>query len=97
MPAPALTGPQSLREGLKLVLSPGLRLFVLLPLSINVVLFCGLIYFAVHQVELLVDPFMPTLPPWLSLLTYIRWPLFVALLLLMARVTSPMVAHLIAA
>lgn len=35
MPAPVLSGPQYLREGLKLVLSPGLRLFVLLPLAIN--------------------------------------------------------------
>ena len=38
MPAPALSGPQYLREGLKLVLSPGLRLFVLLPLAITGVL-----------------------------------------------------------
>ena len=43
MPAPVLSGPQYLREGLKLVLSPGLRLFVLLPLVINLVLFVGLI------------------------------------------------------
>ena len=43
MPAPVLTGPQYLSEGLKLVLSPGLRLFVLLPLTINLVLFIGLI------------------------------------------------------
>ena len=49
MPAPALSGPQYLREGLKLVLSPGLRLFVLLPLAINLVLFVGLIYFAGHH------------------------------------------------
>ena len=38
MPAPVLSGPQYLREGLKLVLSPGLRLFVLLPLAITGVL-----------------------------------------------------------
>jgi hypothetical protein len=30
MPAPVLSGPQYLREGLKLVFSPSLRLFVLL-------------------------------------------------------------------
>ena len=41
MPAPVLSGPQYLREGLTLVLSPGLRLFVLLPLLINLVLFVG--------------------------------------------------------
>ncbi|MEX5669984.1 sulfate transporter CysZ, partial [Pseudomonas neuropathica] len=42
MPAPVLSGPQYLREGLRLVLSPSLRLFVLLPLAINLVLFVGL-------------------------------------------------------
>mgnify|MGYP007007632725 CR=1 FL=1 len=46
MPAPALSGPQYLREGLKLVLSPSLRLFVLLPLAINLVLFVGFLPFA---------------------------------------------------
>ena len=35
MQAPVLSGPQYLREGLKLVLSPNLRLFVLLPLAVN--------------------------------------------------------------
>ena len=50
MPAtPVLTGPQYLKEGLRLVLSPGLRLFVLLPLAINLILFVGLIYVAVQQ------------------------------------------------
>lgn len=97
MPAPALTGPQYLREGLKLVLSPGLRLFVLLPLSINVVLFCGLIYLAVHQFELWVDTFMPTLPHWLSFLSYILWPLFVVLVLLIVFFTFTVVANIIAA
>ncbi|WP_412072143.1 EI24 domain-containing protein, partial [Pseudomonas fluorescens] len=52
MPAPVLSGPQYLREGLKLVLSPSLRLFVLLPLVINLLLFVGLIYLAGHQFSL---------------------------------------------
>lgn len=43
MQAPVLSGPQYLREGLKLVLSPNLRLFVLLPLAVNLLLFGGLI------------------------------------------------------
>ena len=79
MQAPVLSGPQYLREGLKLVLSPNLRLFVLLPLAVNLLLFGGLIYFAGHQFSLWVDALMPSLPSWLSFLTYILWPLFVAL------------------
>jgi CysZ protein len=97
MPAPALSGPQYLREGLKLVLSPGLRLFVLLPLAINLILFSGLIYLAVHQFEMWVDTFMPTLPHWLSFLNYILWPLFVVLVLLMVFFTFTMIANVIAA
>ncbi|MCO8168176.1 sulfate transporter CysZ [Pseudomonas sp. 21LCFQ02] len=97
MPAPALTGPQYLAEGLKLILSPGLRLFVLLPLSINLLLFGGLVYLAVHQFGMWVDTFMPTLPDWLSFLSYILWPLFVLLVLLMVFFTFTMLANIIAA
>ena len=97
MPAPALSGPQYLREGLKLVLSPGLRLFVLLPLAINLVLFVGLIYFAGHQFSLWVDSLMPTLPHWLGFLNYLLWPLFVVLVVLMVFFTFTMLANIIAA
>ncbi|MCF1486276.1 sulfate transporter CysZ [Pseudomonas sp. AA27] len=97
MQAPVLSGPQYLREGLKLILSPSLRLFVLLPLAVNLLLFGGLIYFAGHQFSLWVDTLMPTLPDWLSFLTYILWPLFVALVLLMVFFTFTLLANIIAA
>lgn len=97
MQAPVLSGPQYLREGLKLVLSPNLRLFVLLPLAVNLLLFGGLIYFAGHQFGLWLDALMPTLPDWLSFLSYILWPLFVALLVLMVFFTFTLVANIIAA
>lgn len=97
MQAPVLSGPKYLREGLKLVLSPNLRLFVLLPLAVNLLLFGGLIYFAGHQFSLWVDALMPSLPSWLSFLTYILWPLFVALVVLMVFFTFTLVANIIAA
>lgn len=97
MPPPVLCGPHYLRHGLKLVLSPGLRLFVLLPLSINLVLFVGLIYFAGREFSLWVSQLIPTLPGWLSFLNYILWPLFMVLILLMVFFTFTMVANIIAA
>ncbi|NIE74021.1 sulfate transporter CysZ [Pantoea sp. Ap-967] len=97
MQAPVLSGPQYLREGLKLVLSPNLRMFVLLPLAVNLLLFGGLIYFAGHEFSLWLDALMPTLPGWLSFLSYILWPLFVALLVLMVFFTFTLVANVIAA
>ena len=94
---PVLSGPQYLRQGLSLVLSPGLRLFVLLPLLINLVLFIGLIVLAVQQFSQWVDYFMPSLPDWLAFLEYLLWPLFVALVLLIVFFTFTLLANLIAA
>jgi CysZ protein len=97
MQAPVLSGPQYLREGLKLVLSPSLRLFVLLPLAVNLLLFVGLIYVAGHQFSLWVDSLMPSLPNWLSFLEYLLWPLFVVLVLLMVFFSFTLLANIIAA
>ena len=97
MPVSALSGPQYLREGLRLVLSPGLRLFVILPLTVNVLLFFGLIWLAVGQFSGWVDTFMPSLPNWLAFLEYLLWPLFVALVVLMVFFTFTMLANIIAA
>ncbi|WP_271409109.1 sulfate transporter CysZ [Pseudomonas sp. Q1-7] len=97
MPAPTLSGPQYLGQGLKLVLSPGLRLFVLLPLTVNLLLFAALIGFAVQEFSGWVDAFMPSLPEWLSFLQYLLWPLFVVLVLVLVFFSFTMLANVIAA
>lgn len=97
MSAPVLSGPDYLREGLKLVLSPGLRLFVLLPLTINLILFVALIGFAVRQFNGWLASLMGSLPGWLSFLDFLLWPLFVVLLLLMVFFTFTLLANIIAA
>ena len=97
MPIAALSGPQYLREGLKLILSPGLRLFVILPLTVNLLLFGGLIYLALRQFDGWVDAFMPSLPDWLAFLQYILWPLFVVLVVLIVFFTFTLLANIIAA
>jgi CysZ protein len=97
MTAPKPSGPHYLREGLKLILSPGLRLFVLLPLTINLLVFIGLIALSLQQFSGWVEAFMPSLPSWLSFLEYLLWPLFVTLVLLMVFFTFNLVANIIAA
>ena len=97
MSVPALSGSQYLSAGLKLVLSPGLRLFVLLPLTINLILFVALIGFAVRQFSGWLDSLMGSLPSWLSFLDFLLWPLFVVLLLMMVFFTFTMLANIIAA
>ncbi|WP_165667184.1 sulfate transporter CysZ [Metapseudomonas otitidis] len=97
MTAPALSGPQYLGEGLKLILRPGLRLFVLLPLTLNLVLFIALIGFAMREFGGWVDAFMPSLPDWASFLEYLIWPLFVVLVVLLVFFSFTMIANIIAA
>src|SRR5690606_8324802 len=74
-----LSGPQYLREGFRLILSPGLRWFVVIPLTINLLLFGLLIALALPQFRNWVGTFMPSLPDWASALEYVLWPLFVLL------------------
>lgn len=97
MITPALSGPQYLREGFKLVLSPGLRLFVLLPLSLNILLFVALIGVAIRQFNQSLAALMGSLPNWLGFLDFLLWPLFALLLLLMVFFTFTLLANLIAA
>ena len=97
MQPPALRGPDYFTAGLRLVLQPGLRMFVLLPLTINLLLFIGLISLAVQQFELLLNTFMPSLPDWLSFLEFLLWPLFALLVLVILFFTFTMVANLLAA
>jgi CysZ protein len=97
MSVPALSGSQYLSAGLKLVLSPGLRLFVLLPLTINLILFVALIGFAVRQFSGWLASLMGSLPSWLSFLDFLLWPLFVVLLLMMVFFTFTLLANIIAA
>lgn len=97
MPTQTLSGPGYLVAGLRLILQPGLRLFVLLPLTINLLLFIGMIVLAVREFEGWVASLMPGLPSWLAFLEYLLWPLFVVLVLLIIFFTFTLLANLIAA
>jgi len=92
-----MRGPDYFTAGLRLILQPGLRLFVLLPLTINLLLFIGLISLAVRQFDVLLSSFMPSLPDWLSFLEFLLWPLFALLVLAIMFFTFTMVANLLAA
>ncbi len=84
-------------QGLRLVLSPGLRLFVLLPLLANLALFIGMVYYSVQQFGQWLTRLLATLPGWLDFLYYLAWPLFVILLVLIIFFTFSLFANLIAA
>lgn len=92
-----LAGASYLLRGLALLTKPGLRPFVLIPLTINIIVFSLLIWFGIDQFEQLMDRFLPGDESWLAWLRWILWPLFAITLLLIIFYTFTVIANLIAA
>lgn len=84
-------------RGLSLIHTKGLKRFVLVPLSINLVLFSFAFYFLLQQVNALVAAVQQYLPGWLHWLEYLLIPLGVMTLVLGLAYSFTMVANFIAA
>lgn len=89
-----LAGPRYLLRGFRLVARPGLRRFVLIPLSINTALFGALIVYGVGQFDALIETLLPPSFDWLE---WLLWPLFAVTVLLVAFYAFGLIANLIAA
>lgn len=63
-------------QGVKLIFTPGLRRYVVIPLMINILLFAGLIWFGASQFEGFMNWLMPEFPEWLQFLEWLFWLLF---------------------
>ena len=63
-------------NGLKLILKPGVKRFIIIPLLINTILFMLAITYAFTEIGGFTDWLMSFLPDWLSFLQYILLPLF---------------------
>ncbi|MCL1048419.1 sulfate transporter CysZ [Shewanella abyssi] len=84
-------------EGFSLIKRPGLRRFVFIPLFINLVLFAGLIYFAIGQLEQIFTWLSGQLPEYLSWLNFLLWPLAVLSLLVVLSFVFSSVMNWLAA
>lgn len=86
-----------LGEGFHLILQPGLRLFVIIPLLINIVLFGLLFYFLAHVFSELIVTAMSWLPSWawLQSMDWLFWILYGGVILLMLAYGFVIVANLI--
>jgi len=62
-----------LGRGFQIIRQPGVRLYVVMPLLINIVLFAGLIWFGYEQFAPLVDKLMSYVPGFLDFLRWIIW------------------------
>ena len=83
-------------QGLRLVFSPGLRRFVLIPLLANITVFGALAYFGALYFDAFMDQWLPT-QSWLAFLRWLLWVLFAFAYALALFFGFTLIANLIAA
>jgi CysZ protein len=80
-----------------MLVDPGLRAFVLVPLIVNVLLFTTAIYLLIQKFSGWVAYWLSLIPSWLSFLDWLLWPFFALLVLIGVYFTFAIVANFIAA
>ena len=76
---------------------PQLRWYVMMPLTINILVFGGIIYWALGQFSHWMAALTGWLPQWLSFMEYLLWPLLVLAILGAVFFTFTILGNLIAA
>ena len=84
-------------QGLKRLKEPAVLPFIAIPLTINILVFGLLIWWAGQQFSVWVDQALAWLPDWLSFLHILLWPLFALTIALVVFFTFTLVANFIAA
>ncbi|MBL4827851.1 MAG: sulfate transporter CysZ [Spongiibacteraceae bacterium] len=90
-------GLRYLTTGFQLITHPQLRMFVLIPLLINTLVFIVLIGATVGKFFTWIEGIMAWLPDFMSFLRWIIWPMVITLLLTAVMYTFSIIANLIAA
>jgi CysZ protein len=85
-----------LLSGFKLILKPDVRIYVLIPLLINSLLFAGVIIYGASTLNQLIDGLLAQWQ-WLEWLTWLLWPIFVIVALAIVFFCFSIVANLIGA
>tara|TARA_R110002110_G_scaffold91264_2_gene237650 strand:+ start:276423 stop:277169 length:747 start_codon:yes stop_codon:yes gene_type:complete len=62
-------------RGARLLTHPSLRLFVIIPLVVNIVIFASLLTVGYSYLSSLMDSLLASVPDWLSFIQWILWPL----------------------
>ncbi|MCW8995124.1 MAG: sulfate transporter CysZ [Psychromonas sp.] len=91
-----LSGVGYLLKGAKLLSHPKLRIFVLLPLLINTVIFTGAFWFLFTSITDWIDSYIAQLPDFLSWLSYLFWPFLIISILFGFSFLFSIIANLIA-
>lgn len=92
----ALHGAGYVIRGARLLLHPRLRVFVLVPLVVNIIIFGSLLGWGYAWLSATLDQTLASLPEWLHFLRWIIWPLLVIAISLITGYLFTAVALIIA-
>ncbi len=82
-------------EGFRLIKQPGLRLFVIMPMILNTVIFYWMVSSSYALFGGWMDSLMVWLPSWLSFLEWLFWPLYAIAIVMILAYCFVAVANLI--
>ena len=82
-------------RGLGLIGKPGIRMYVLIPLTINVLLFGSAIYFGYSEFISIVNDYLPAEDGWFGWIRWLVIPIFFIAALLIVFFTFGIIANLI--
>jgi CysZ protein len=91
-----MQGAGYLVEGAKMLTDPRLRLFVIIPLVVNIVIFGSMIGVTVTWISDMMTRMLAAIPSWLDFIEWILWPLIVLTLGLVTGYLFTAVALIIA-
>jgi len=81
---------------MRLLFKPGIRLYVILPLLINFILFSLFIWLGISYFIDLMNHYIPGLPDAIQWLEWLLWPLFIVSFLLIGFYSCLLLANLVA-
>ena len=90
------TGAKALASGFRIILRPGVRVYVLIPLSINLLLFATAFIYGAGQVGRFTD-WLTLRYEWVEWVAWLLWPLFIIFALLLLFFCFSILANLLAA
>jgi CysZ protein len=91
------TGTQAMARAMRLLNQPGVRVYVIIPLSINLLLFGALVFYGYNQFHLLVNWLMSSVPDFLQFIEWLLWLFFGGLAAITVFFAFTPVANIIAA
>ena len=90
-------GAQAMARALSLLNKPGVRIYVIVPLMINMLLFGALVWYGYSQFNLLVEWLMSFVPSFLEFIEWLIWIFFGALAAITVFFSFTPIANIIAA